>query len=169
MLLQLFHTCNDLKRWAIVTHFQSSSFNEEVVLLPSSERLPYGIFSPEKVSTLGPITLLLNSPGWKDRKAWGLWSSGMHITICIFKACFISLRENRFQNVIADLLEVIEEGDRNYSFSKFVSWQQAMRQIRKDMNRTLKQKESHCFLRKCVMYENAEQDVFIDSGSCQNF
>lgn len=93
----------------------------------------------------------------------------MHITICIFKACFISLRENRFQNVIADLLEVIEEGDRNYSFSKFVSWQQAMRQIRKDMNRTLKQKESHCFLRKCVMYENAEQDVFIDSGSCQNF
>lgn len=26
-------------------------------------------FSSEKVSTLGPITLLLNSPGWKDRKA----------------------------------------------------------------------------------------------------
>lgn len=49
---------------------------------------------------------------------------------------------------------MIEEGDRNYSSLKqiFITWQQAMRQIRKGMNITLKQKENHCFffLRKYV-------------------
>lgn len=41
----------------------------------------------------------------------------------------------------------------------FVSWLQTMGQMRKDMNITLKQKESHCFLRNYVNSKRMRNSV----------
>lgn len=63
--------------------------------------------------------------------------SDVYITIYTFKVHLVPWRTKRFHNIIANLLKVIEEGDRNYSFilkQNLVLQQQTVRQIKHDCN-----------------------------------